>query len=81
MLRAEERRIPPELLDGGVSAGNAAAPWLPICAAARAYDANLIVVGSHDKHGLSDRLLGTTAANVVNRADRSVLVVRHPSPT
>ena len=37
--------------------------------------ADLIVVGSHGYSGI-DHLLGTTAARVVNHADRSVLVVR-----
>jgi nucleotide-binding universal stress UspA family protein len=36
---------------------------------------DLIVIGSHGYDAL-DRLLGTTAAKVVNHADRSVLVVR-----
>jgi universal stress protein F len=50
-------------------------PWVAICRAARLYDADLIVIGSHGHEAL-DRLLGTTAAKVVNHADRSVLVVR-----
>jgi nucleotide-binding universal stress UspA family protein len=49
--------------------------WAAICEAARAVDAALIVIGSHGYTGL-DRVLGTTAARVVNHADRSVLVVR-----
>jgi nucleotide-binding universal stress UspA family protein len=40
-------------------------------------EAALILIGSHGYSGL-DHLLGTTAARVVNHADRSVLVVRHP---
>ncbi len=51
--------------------------WQAICHAARAIDAALIVIGSHGYGGL-DRVLGTTAARVVNHADRSVLVVRAP---
>lgn len=50
-------------------------PWDAICTEARTLDADLIVVGSHGYSGL-DRVLGTTAAKVVNHADRSVLVVR-----
>ena len=38
----------------------------------------LIVIGSHGYGGI-DHLLGTTAARVVNHADRPVLVVRGPS--
>jgi universal stress protein F len=74
VLCAEETLIPAELRDG-IRAGNAAAAWSPICAAARDYAADLIVVGA-PRHGFSDRLLGTSAANVVNHADRSVLVVQ-----
>ena len=51
------------------------APWQSICAAARSVRADLIVVGSHGYSGV-DRLLGTTAAKVVNHAPCSVLVVR-----
>lgn len=49
--------------------------WQAICQAAQNVDAALIVIGSHGYGGL-DRVLGTTAARVVNHADRSVLVVR-----
>jgi nucleotide-binding universal stress UspA family protein len=51
--------------------------WQAICQAGKAVDAALILIGSHGYSGL-DHLLGTTAARVVNHADRSVLVVRHP---
>lgn len=54
-----------------------ATPWDGICRAAREADADLIVIGSHG-YGSLDRLLGTTAAKVVNHADRNVLVVRVP---
>jgi universal stress protein F len=50
-------------------------PWDGICTAARTHDIDLIVIGSHGYSAL-DRLLGTTAAKVVNHADRSVLIVR-----
>ncbi|HEY3820291.1 MAG TPA: universal stress protein [Polyangiaceae bacterium] len=52
-------------------------PWQAICDTARTLGADLIVVGSHGYAGF-DRLLGTTAAKVVNHADGSVLVVREP---
>lgn len=67
--------VPPELLDGAFAQVGVA--WDAICSAAREYDVDLIVIGSHG-YGLLDRLLGTTAAKVVNHADRSVLVVRPP---
>ncbi len=54
-----------------------ATPWDGICRAARTHTADLIVIGSHG-YGVLDRLLGTTAAKVVNHADRNVLVVRAP---
>lgn len=65
--------VPPNLLDGAYAQVGVA--WDAICSAAREYDADLIVIGAHG-YGLLDRLLGTTAAKVVNHADRSVLVVR-----
>jgi universal stress protein F len=67
------RSISPELLDGVyVRLGQ---PWDAICRAAIEQSADLIVIGSHGYGGI-DRVLGTTAAKVVNHADRSVLVVR-----
>jgi nucleotide-binding universal stress UspA family protein len=50
-------------------------PWQAIEAAARDENVDMIVIGSHGYSGL-DRVLGTTAAKVVNHADRAVLVVR-----
>ena len=54
-----------------------ATPWDGICGAGREHDADLIVLGSHGFGGI-DRVLGTTAAKVVNHADRNVLIVRTP---
>jgi universal stress protein F len=65
--------VPPEVYAGvRVSVGN---PWPSIERAAAEEDVDMIIVGSHGYHGL-DRVLGTTAAKVVNHADRSVLVIR-----
>jgi nucleotide-binding universal stress UspA family protein len=50
-------------------------PWRTLCEVADQSNAGLIVIGSHSYHGI-DRLLGTTAAKVVNHAHCSVLVVR-----
>lgn len=50
-------------------------PWDAICRAAKADDVDCIVIGSHG-YGAVDHLLGTTAAKVVNHADRTVMVVR-----
>ena len=52
-------------------------PWQVICRVAAEENADIIVVGSHGYDAI-DRILGTTAAKVVNHADRSVLVVRAP---
>lgn len=50
-------------------------PWEAICRVAKEENCDLVVIGSHGYDTL-DRVLGTTAAKVVNHADRSVLVVR-----
>jgi universal stress protein F len=50
-------------------------PWDTICREAKAKDCDLVIIGSHGYSGL-DRVLGTTAAKVVNHCERSVLVAR-----
>lgn len=50
-------------------------PWDTICREAKALDSDIVVLGSHGYSGF-DRVLGTTAAKVVNHCDRSVFVVR-----
>jgi nucleotide-binding universal stress UspA family protein len=52
-------------------------PWPTIERCAKEEDVDLIVIGSHGYDAL-DRVLGTTAAKVVNHATCSVLVVRQP---
>jgi universal stress protein F len=52
-----------------------AIPWDGIVREARRVDADLIAIGSHG-YSVLDRVLGTTAAKVVNHADRNVLIVR-----
>jgi len=72
-LEDTAKTVPPALLDGvTVQVGVA---WDAICAAGREHDVDCIVIGSHG-YGISDRIIGTTAAKVVNHADRTVLVVR-----
>jgi nucleotide-binding universal stress UspA family protein len=51
------------------------APCDMICREAAELDCDMVVLGSHGYSGF-DRILGTTAGKVVNRCDRSVLVVR-----
>jgi nucleotide-binding universal stress UspA family protein len=67
------RRIPVELLEGATTQVGVA--WDAICTHAREHDVDMIVIGSHG-YSFIDRLIGTTAAKVVNHADRPVLVVR-----
>jgi nucleotide-binding universal stress UspA family protein len=74
-LDQESARVPAELLDGADA--DVGVAWQAICDRARRDQVDLIVVGSHGYGGL-DRLLGTTAAKVVNHAPCSVMVVREP---
>jgi nucleotide-binding universal stress UspA family protein len=72
-LAALRATLPPELIDSVVA--HVGQPWSAICTAARELDVDLIAIGSHGYEGI-DHVLGTTAAKVVNHADRSVLVIR-----
>jgi len=72
-LQRLARDLRPDLVETYATAF--ATSWDGICRAAREYNVDLIVIGSHGFGGI-DRLLGTTAAKVVNHADRNVLVVR-----
>jgi nucleotide-binding universal stress UspA family protein len=67
------RRIPSPLFEGASTQVGVA--WDAICTFAREHDVDLIVIGSHG-YRFIDRIIGTTAAKVVNHADRPVLVVR-----
>jgi universal stress protein F len=69
------RTIPAERVDQVEAVFGTA--WDAICRTAREKSADLIVIGSHG-YGKLDRILGTTAAKVVNHADGNVLVVRTP---
>lgn len=67
------RTCAPGLVDG-VSV-SLAIPWQGVCEAARSEKADLVVIGAHGYAGL-DRVLGTTAAKIVNHCEVSVLVVK-----
>jgi nucleotide-binding universal stress UspA family protein len=58
-------KVPADVF-GGVEVA-VGVPWQAICEMARHLEAELIVIGSHGYSGF-DRLLGTTAAKVVNHA-------------
>lgn len=72
LLRFEEE-VPAENRDGVVI--ELGEPWEVICRVARAYEPDVVVIGAH-RYGMFERVLGTTAARVVNHLDRQVLVVR-----
>jgi universal stress protein F len=74
-LDERARTVPPEVL--GAVEVVVGGPWQTLCERARSLDADLIVIGSHGYAGF-DRVLGTTAAKVVNHAHCSVLVARQP---
>lgn len=46
---------------------------------AKEWGANLIIVGTHGRHGISRFLLGSVAEKVTNNAHCSVIVVKNPS--
>ena len=52
--------------------------WVEICEAAKEEKADLIVIGSHGRTGLSHALIGSVAETVVRHATCPVLVVRAP---
>jgi nucleotide-binding universal stress UspA family protein len=76
-LEQAAAKVPPELLLGTVV--GVGTPWQAICAAADHNNVDMIVIGSHGYSGI-DRLIGTTAAKVVNHATQSVLVLREHAP-
>ncbi|AUX48288.1 universal stress protein [Sorangium cellulosum] len=72
-LEQQAREAPPGLVAKVVV--HVGVAWEVICRTADEENADLIVIGSHGYSGI-DKLLGTTAAKVVNHTRRSVLVVR-----
>lgn len=69
--------VPRELLDRAEA--RIGTPWQVLCDAASELKCDLVVVGTH-RYDTLDRLLGTTAARVVNHAPCSVLVLRAGEP-
>lgn len=72
-LQEVAETLPPGLV-GGIHC-RVGQPADIICGMADELDADLVVIGTHGYDRI-DRVLGTTAAKVVNRAPCSVLVVR-----
>jgi nucleotide-binding universal stress UspA family protein len=54
------------------------APFLEIIGYARDVEADMIVVGTHGRSGLSHMLIGSVAEKVVRKAPCPVLSIRHP---
>jgi nucleotide-binding universal stress UspA family protein len=52
--------------------------WRAILDGAASLSADLLVIGTHGRHGF-ERILGTTASRIINHADRDLLIV-HPRP-
>lgn len=52
--------------------------WVQICEAAKEEKADIIVIGSHGRTGLSHVLIGSVAETVVRHSSCPVLVVRDP---
>jgi nucleotide-binding universal stress UspA family protein/MFS family permease len=57
----------------------AAPTWSGIVQVAENHAAPLIVLGSHHRHGVTGRLLGSVAAAVVQHTSTSVLIIHEPS--
>ncbi len=66
----------------GIAAGQQfleiGSPGVVVAEAAQAVQADLIIVGSHGRHGLA-LLLGSTADSILHRAECDVLAVRIPN--
>lgn len=77
MYLAEAEAEVPAAVRGGAQVV-VGTPWQAICRTAQSLHAALIVVGSHGYSGV-DRLLGTTAAKVVNHSTCNVMVVKEPA--
>lgn len=53
-------------------------PFIEIIKAAKTYNADLIVMGTHGRTGLQKMLIGSVAEKVVRKAPCPVLTVKHP---
>jgi nucleotide-binding universal stress UspA family protein len=54
----------------------AAEAWRAILDVASSLSADLLVIGTHGRHGF-ERILGTTASRIINHVDRDLVIV-HP---
>ena len=72
-LESMRKSLPEDMVEAVVV--RTGAPPAAICSAARELGVDLITLGSHG-YEVVDDIVGTTAARVINKADRCVLVVR-----
>jgi nucleotide-binding universal stress UspA family protein len=82
--QALAQKMAGELRAGGLDATPEARegdPAAEVIAAARAWDADLIVLGTHGRTGVARILLGSVARNVLYHAPCSVLIAREPAPS
>ena len=70
------RTAPPLVVHEQLGRGDAAEE---IVRAAKAWEADLVVVGTHNRHGVPRLSLGSTAQAVVKHAPCTVVVIRQPS--
>ncbi len=73
-IEAAVKGVPREFIEAAEA--RIGTPWQVICDAAKDTKADVVVIGTHG-YGALDRLIGTTAARVVNHAPCSVMVVRN----
>ncbi len=74
LVKLQEQELPPPLQSRTfVREGR---PFLEVIAAAREFEADMIVMGTHGYSGVKHVLLGSTAEKVVRKAPCPVLTVR-----
>jgi len=76
LARAKEK-LPADRVDAVLRRGVA---WQEILAAAKEARCDLVVMGTHGRHGLPRALLGSVAERVVRLSPIAVLTVRTPEP-
>ena len=72
------------LRDAGIKARSllrVGVPFMEIINTAQSEGADLIVMGTHGRTGLSHMLMGSVAERVVRKANSAVLTIRHPDRT
>jgi len=81
LAQKELDKIVGRLRDSGLKARSllrVGAPFLEIINAAQTENADLIVMGTHGRSGLTHVLLGSVAERVVQKSPCAVLTIRHP---